>query len=221
MECGVETVGHEAGFLLDRIRRRPRPRNRQTRKSLCQPRIEESVLDLGANGSGRIDNEVGHVTAGASSTATRGIARPSSQEQSHHQEARAICAPGCGLFNHRQRFATTGTAASPAAAFDSGVGFIQRRRRHGDHGMSGNPAASCAIRLGSEARISRFRSAHALPHSAISPSERPQSVQRSAPSAPDTRSAYYNKDHKESPNWFEMSLPRQALPAKVSNALLG
>ena len=28
--------------MLDRIRRRLRPRNRQTRKSLCQPRIEEA-----------------------------------------------------------------------------------------------------------------------------------------------------------------------------------
>ena len=44
----METVGHKAGFLLDRIRRRPRPRNRQTRKSLCQRRIEEGVLDLRA-----------------------------------------------------------------------------------------------------------------------------------------------------------------------------
>ena len=72
----METVGRQAGFLLDRIRRRPRPRNRQTRKSLCQAGHEEGVLDLGANGSGSIDNEVSHVTGGASSTATRGYDEP-------------------------------------------------------------------------------------------------------------------------------------------------
>ena len=154
MKCGVETVGRQAGFLLDRIRRRPRPRNRQTRKSLCQAGHGEGVLDLRANGSGRFDNEVGHVTGCASSTATRGFGRP----RHRHRVApdlRAIRAPGCVLFNHLQRFATTGTAASPAAAFGSGVEFIRRRRRQGDHGMSGNPAASCAIRFGSAARISR------------------------------------------------------------------
>ncbi len=43
MECGVETVGRKAGFLLDRIRRRPRPRNRQTRKSSCQSRTREAA----------------------------------------------------------------------------------------------------------------------------------------------------------------------------------
>ena len=76
MKCGVETVGRKAGFLLDRMRRRPRPRNRQTRKSLCPARIEGNEMDLRANGSGRIDNEVGQVTGGASSTATRGYDEP-------------------------------------------------------------------------------------------------------------------------------------------------
>src|SRR3546814_20167107 len=48
--CSSDLGGHleASGFLLDRIRRRLRPRNRQTRKSLCQPRIEESALDLRA-----------------------------------------------------------------------------------------------------------------------------------------------------------------------------
>ena len=118
-----------------------------------------------------------HVTGGASSTATRSIARPRSPEQCHYQEARAICAPGCYLQAHRHRSATTGAAAQSAKAMAPVLGLNRRRRRHGDHGISGNPAASCAIRFGSEARISRLRSALAPPHSAISPSERPQPVQ--------------------------------------------
>ena len=72
---------------------------------------------------------------------------------------------------------TTGQTAPSTAAISSGWGLLRRRRRQGDHGMTGNPAASCAIRFGSEERMSRFRSALALPHSAISASERPQPVQ--------------------------------------------
>ena len=171
----METVGRQAGFLLDRMRRRPRPRNRQTRKSLCQAGHEEGVLDLGANGSGSIDNEVWACHRRCQlnrHTRLRRTAPPVPRRP----DWRAICTPGCALLNHRQRFATTGTAASPAAAFGSGVGFIQRRRRHGDHGMSGNPAASSTIRFGSAARISRWL-ALALPPSAISASDRPQPVQ--------------------------------------------
>ena len=49
---GVETVGRPtrfgghleaSGFLLDRIRRPARPRNRQTRKSLCQSRTRQAA----------------------------------------------------------------------------------------------------------------------------------------------------------------------------------
>ena len=71
-------------------------------------------------------------------------------------------------------------ATSPAAVFCSGVGFIQRSRRQGYHGMTVTPAASCTIRFGSAARILRWRSELALPHSAISASARPQPVRWSA-----------------------------------------
>ena len=60
------------------------------------------------------------------------------------------------------------------------LGLNRRRRRHGDHRMTGNPAASCSIRFGSEARTSRFRSALARPHSPISASEQPHPVQWAA-----------------------------------------
>ena len=136
-----------------------------------------SVLDLRANGLAASITRSGFVTGGASSTVTRGYDEPR-HLRTASPDSRAICTPGCALFNHRQRFATTWTVASPAAAFGSGVGLIQRRRRHGDHGMSGKPAASCTIRFGSAARFLRWRSALALPQSAISASERPQPVQR-------------------------------------------
>ena len=63
------------------------------------------MLDLRANGLAASITRSGFVTGGASSTGTRDIARPSSQEQCHHQEARAICAPGCDFHPHRQRSA--------------------------------------------------------------------------------------------------------------------
>ncbi len=72
---------------------------------------------------------------------------------------------------------TIGGTAPSAATISTGWGLLWRGLRQGDHGMTGNPAASCAARLGSKVRISRFRSALALPHSAISASERPQPVQ--------------------------------------------
>ena len=72
---------------------------------------------------------------------------------------------------------TTGRTAPSTAAISTGWGLLWRRRRHGDHRLTGNPATSCAICFVSEARVSRFRSALALPHSAISASERPQPAQ--------------------------------------------
>ena len=63
------------------------------------------VLDLCTNGLADSTTRSGFVTGCASTTATRGIARPSSQEQCHYQEARAICAPGCDLHPHRQQYA--------------------------------------------------------------------------------------------------------------------
>ena len=75
---------------------------------------------------------------------------------------------------------TAGRTPPSTAAISFGWGLLWRRRRHGYHGMTGAPAASCAIRFGSAARISRWRSALALPHSAISASDRPQPVQWSA-----------------------------------------
>ena len=143
-----------SGFLLDRIRRRARPRNRQTRKSTCQPETRRGHAEpsrewfwpyrqRGRPGHGRCQLN--------RHTRLRRTAPPAPRRP----DWCAICTPGCALFNHRQRFATTGTAASPTAAFGSVVEFIRRRRRQGDQGMSGNPAASCAIRFGSAARISR------------------------------------------------------------------
>ena len=102
----METVGRKAGFLLDRMRRRPRPRNRQTRKSLCQAGHEEGVLDLGANGSGSIDNEVGHVRVGANSTATRGYDEPRHRHRVTPISARsarraAPCSPSSAIRHDR------------------------------------------------------------------------------------------------------------------------
>ena len=67
---------------------------------------------------------------------------------------------------------------SRAAAAGRARRFLFRLRcRHDDYKITRKPAASCAIRLGSEATMARFWSALALPHSAISASERPQPVQ--------------------------------------------
>ena len=123
MKSGAETVGREAGFLLDRIRRRPRPRNRQTRKSLGQAGHEEGVLDLRANGSGSIDKEVDHVMIGARSTATRGIARPSSPEKCPRPRARTICAQGFDLHTHRGD-PHNEAAASSMAVIDFDLGSV-------------------------------------------------------------------------------------------------
>ena len=158
------------------MRRRPRPRNRQTRKSLCQPRIEEGVLDFRAIGFRRNDNEVAMspaVPAQPPHAASLGQAHRNSVTP----RKRAICAPGCDLHPHRQRYADNWADGTVNSGDQIWLGLLWRNRRQGDHGMSGNQAASCAIRFGSEARMSRFRSALALPHSAISASDRPQPVQ--------------------------------------------
>ena len=147
----METVGRLArlgghleasGFLLDRIRRRARPRNRQARKSLCQAGHEESVLDIRATGSGYFDNEIGHVTAGASSTAMRGIARPSSQEQCHYQEARVICRRAATLTPIACDPPTTGRTAPSTAAISSGWIALAKTapgRSQNDQQSSGKP----------------------------------------------------------------------------------
>ena len=116
----METVGRWAGFLLDRIRRRLRPRNRQTRKSLCQPRIEESVLDLRANVLA-VSTTRSAVSQPVPAQPPHATSPGQSREQCHFPEARAICTPGCDLHSHRQRSATTGAAAQSATAIGSSL----------------------------------------------------------------------------------------------------
>src|SRR3546814_7140218 len=124
--CSSDLGGHleASGFLLDRIRRRLRPRNRQTRKSLCQPRIEESVLDLRAKvlAVSTTRSAVSQpVPAQPPHATSPGQSREQSREQCHFPEARAICTPGCDLRSHRPRSATTGVAAQSATAIRSGM----------------------------------------------------------------------------------------------------
>lgn len=171
--------GHQetSGFLLDRIRRRARPRNRQTRKSFCQSRTND-LPTLRAIGYGRIDTEVRDVTAGARSTATHGTIRPRSPEQSRHPPART--ARSGATFNPSQRSATTTAAASSTAAIAFGWDSSRPGPRLDDYRKTGCPEASCAIRFGNKASIAHCRSAVAPLHSPISAMVRPQPVQSPA-----------------------------------------
>ena len=119
------------------------------------------MLDLRANGLAASTTRSGFVAGGASSTATRGYDEP----RHLHRVARftrdlhARLRPAQPSPAIRDK----GAAASSAEAISSSLGFIWRRRRHRNYGMTGNPAASCANRFGCEARILRFRSTLALP----------------------------------------------------------
>lgn len=188
MKHGGETVGRPArpnghqrvaGFLLDRIRRRARPRNRQTRKSLCQPWTRRRYAEPSRDWFWPYRHRRQQSHTGASSTVPYGFAGPLSLEQTGCPPARSI-----GVKGHERRTFTAIRRNNGSGIFSTMIGRAcglgSRRRRIDDQSGTGSPATSCANRSGKRPRISRCCSAVAPPHSPISATVRPQPLQSPA-----------------------------------------
>ena len=179
MKHGGETVGHQPGFLLDRIRRRARPRTGKQGNRSANAGRARGMQNLCATGSGRIDNEVSEVRADCRSAAPHGVASPRSPEQSRFPQSRSICVKGHDLQPVTAIRRNNGGGIS-TMAFSRPCGVGWQRRRNDDQSGTDSPAASCANRFGSSQRIACCRSVVAPLHSPISARVRPQPVQNPA-----------------------------------------
>ena len=171
----METVGHKAGFLLDRIRRRGRPRNRQQGNRSANPGPKKPA-GSSREWSGRFDNEVGLCRRRCQlnrHTRLRRTAPPAPRRP----DQRAICTPGCALHSHRQRSATKGRRHhQPRRSVPVWVSSGD----DGDIAITEWPAIQRqAVPTASAAKreyCASGRRSH-YPRSAISASDRPQPVQ--------------------------------------------
>ena len=188
MKHGEETVGRPArlcghqeasGFLLDRMRRRARPRNRQTRKSSCQPWKRRGHAEPPSDWfwPHRHRSQRSRRSGPAQPLPMASLGRAHWNSLAVSKRARSAIRGT--TFNPSQRSTETMTAVSSRRR-SVWLGIKLATRRDDGQRRTGSPAASCANRFGNSLRIAHCRSAVAPLHSPISARVRPQPVQSPA-----------------------------------------